>query len=161
MRKASDGFEHGFMNVHDVRDLIEAVLERSMALVRGSLIRVCKLDSAVEAVLLGHAYEEPRGLVPPIFMIRGVLSLMDPSGPPPVEMQPLEIDFPLPEPVAIETPGKELPEVKFEPTITVLRLPSNVSITVTATGLRAANVKDVSTEIGTVHRAADAAPGTD
>jgi len=47
MRDASDGFEHGYMDINEVRDLIESKLARSMAFVRRSLVRAASIDIAV------------------------------------------------------------------------------------------------------------------
>lgn len=153
MRDASDGFEHGYMDINAVRDLIEAKLSRSMTLVRKSLVRACGVGASVEPALLAHDYDEPRGLVPPIFMVRGDLTLIDASMPPPADAGALELDFPLPEPTAIEKGSDEPPELKFDPAITALSLPDNVEVNVRGTGLRAAHVKDFTSTVDSVSRA--------
>jgi hypothetical protein len=153
MRGASDGFEHGYMNINAVRDLIEANLSRSMTLVRRSLVHASGISASVESALLAQDYDEPRGLVPPIFTVRGDLTLKDASRPPPSDAGALELDFPVPEPVANETGGDAPPELRFQPTITVLSLPDNVEVNVRGTGLRAAHVKNFSSTVDAVRRA--------
>lgn len=152
MRDASDGFEHGYMDINAVRNLFEPTLSRSMALVRRSLVRASGVHAGAEAAVLASNYEEPRGLVPPIFIVRGDLTLKDPAQPPPDDVGALELDFPLPEPTASEKGGDEPPQLDFQPTITALSLPENTEVNVRGTGLRAAHVKNVSSKMDKVSR---------
>lgn len=161
MRDASDGFEHGYMDINDVRNLVESKLARSMAFIRQSLVRAANIDPAMESVILSSAYDEPRGLVPPIFILRGDLTVKDPTKPAPPDLDTLELDFPLPEPTAIEKGGDEPVEIKFQPNLTVLSLPENVAVNVRGTGLRAAHVKTFSSELSGVHRAEAETPTED
>jgi hypothetical protein len=161
MRDASDGFEHGYMDINDVRGLIESKLERSMAFVRRSLVRAASIAADMESILLSSEYDQPRGLVPPIFMLRGDLTLKDPALPPPPDLGPLELDLPLPEPTAIEKGSGEPVEIKFQPKMTVLSVPENVNINVRGAGLRAAHVKGFSSEVSDVHRTEPEAPADD
>lgn len=158
VRDASDGFEHGYMDINAVRDLLEPTLSRSMALVRRSLVRASGVTAGEEAAILVSDYDEPRGLVPPIFIVRGDLTLKDPSEPPPDDAGALELDFPLPEPTADEK-GRDEPQLEFHPSITALSLPDNVEVNVRGTGLRAAHVKNFSSMVGAVSRADQADSG--
>jgi hypothetical protein len=159
MRDASDGFEHGYMDISEVRGLLEPTLSRSMTLVRRSLVRASGVTAGVEAAVLAPNCDEPRGLVTPIFIARGDLTLKDPSKPPPDDTGALELDFPLPEPTANEQDGDEPPLLEFHPTITALSLPDNVEVNVRGTGLRAAHVKNCSSRVDGVSRADKADSG--
>jgi hypothetical protein len=75
MREVSNGFEHGYMAVEDVRGRLEPALEHSMSLVRRALIATSGLDAAMSDRLFDSEYDEPRGLVPRIQFVSGVALL--------------------------------------------------------------------------------------
>jgi len=82
MRAASDGFEHGYMAVHEVLGLTDQVLERTMSSVRRALILAAGVATEIERVLLSDDYAEPRGLVPALHVVTGQLILKDPRSRP-------------------------------------------------------------------------------
>ena len=96
IKAASDGFEHGYMAVQDVRGLMEPVLERSMGLVRRALIEATGVEADAKQILLGDEYSEPRALVPPIRVITGQLARTDQTKPAPPDLARLELDLPHP-----------------------------------------------------------------
>jgi hypothetical protein len=123
------------------------------------MVRASNAAADVEAAVLAADYEKPRGLVPPIFIVRGDLTLKDPSKPPPDDVGALELDFPRPEPTAIEKEGDEPPQLKFHPKLTALGLPDNIEVNVRSTGLRAAHVKNFASTVDEVSRADQSDPG--
>jgi hypothetical protein len=92
MREASNGFEHGYMQLRDVQGLLEPVLERSMGHVRRTLVEALGLAPEARRRLLAATYDEPRGLVPPIWVVGGELSREDPAQEvPPMDGAPIEL----------------------------------------------------------------------
>jgi hypothetical protein len=154
MHAASNGFEHGYMSVVEVRGLIGTVLERSMAAVRRALIATAGVPEDARNVLLGEDYAEPRGLVPAFHVVTGRLRLGDPSKPPSDDLGTLELDFPQPVPEARATNAGEV-EIDFRRTVTARGLPENVVIDVEGTGLRAAHVRHVAVRPDGVTRASE------
>ena len=141
MQQASDGFEHGFMAVQDVRGLLEPVLERSMAHVRRALIALSGLEGEDAERLLDDGYASPRGLVPAIVMVRGQLARKDEALPPePMEGAPVELDW---QPLKIEATKSPEGEVSlsFPAQAKVTKLPPNVELTLSGFGLRVAHVR--------------------
>jgi hypothetical protein len=142
LRAASDGFEHGYLHVNEVRRLFsEPMLLRAMKCIRRSIVRSSGLDAASEAIILGSDYEEPRGLVPPISFVRGDVELVDSSKPPPPDVGRLELDFPVPTPKAIDESHGQPVKIEFEHKITGLHVPENIKVNLRSKGLRAAHVK--------------------
>lgn len=79
LSKASEGFEHGFMPIPDVRALAAPILDRAVRKVRHALISVLDMPEADKAALLSPDLDEPRGLSPPMKVLRGKLQVNDPS----------------------------------------------------------------------------------
>jgi hypothetical protein len=77
--KASEGFEHGYMPIPDVRALAEPILDRAARKVRHALISVLDMPAADATALLDPDLDEPRGLIPPMRILRGKLQVNDPS----------------------------------------------------------------------------------
>ncbi len=140
MKAASDGFEHGYMAVHEVLGLTDQVLERSMGSVRQALILAAGLTTEAGRALLSEDYAEPRGLVPALHVVTGQLALKDPHQPVPPHLADLDFDYPLPEPRATTTSDGRV-DVQFPATLTATQLPTNVEVRITGTGLRAAHMK--------------------
>jgi hypothetical protein len=141
MQQASDGFEHGYMAVQDVRGLLEPVLERSMAHVRRALITLSGLEGDAAKRLLDETYAAPRGLVPAIIMVRGQLARIDEALPPqPMEGAPVELDW---GPLKIEASTSPEGDVglSFPAQATVKKLPPNVQLELSGYGMRVAHVK--------------------
>ncbi len=140
MTQASNGFEHGYMAIDEVRGLISSVLEQSFGFVRRALIDASGADAASRNRLLGESYDEPRGLVPVVRSARGHLSRRD-DGQPPGEMPggaiELEWDVRLLH-VASNPHGtaRMTWRSKAEPT----KLPPNTTLDITGYTLRAAHV---------------------
>lgn len=140
MQKASDGFEHGFMSVEDVRGLVESVLEQSMGHVRRALIEASGLDPALRERLLADRYKEPRGLVPAIRFARGELSRQDPSSPPPVmEGAPVEVEWDVKQ-VGVSHDSEGKVNIAWQTRVTATKLPENTTLGVHSFGMRAAHV---------------------
>jgi hypothetical protein len=147
MREASNGFEHGYMQLRDVQGLLEPVLERSMGHVRRELVEALGLAPEAGRRLLDETYDEPRGLVPPIWVVGGELSRGDPAQDvPPMDGAPIELAWKGAPLVADTTADGEV-VITFPLTnITVERLPSNVSLGLTRVGLRAAHLRPTSAD---------------
>lgn len=79
LSKASEGFEHGYMPIPEVRALTEPILERAARKVRHALISVLDMPGADTTALLSPDLDEPRGLIPPMKVLRGELQVTDPS----------------------------------------------------------------------------------
>ena len=140
MHAASNGFEHGYMALQDVRGLIEPVLERSMNLVRRSLIEAAGAGTEAEAILLGDDYTEPRPLVPPLHVVTGQLARKDPTQPAPADLPRLDLGFLRPEMVVDELPSGRV-DYKLTANVNPLYLPDNVEVRNIRPGIRAAHVK--------------------
>ncbi len=59
VRKASDGFEHGFLDFHDIRDTALDLREKAGAYLRQALFRLSGLPQSVAAELTEHPYTRP------------------------------------------------------------------------------------------------------
>jgi hypothetical protein len=135
MQNASNGFEHGYMKTPDVLGLIDSALERSMTAVRRALIGASGLADDAADTLLGGYYAEPRGIVPPIHVIRGEIARVDAALP--ADPTSLDIDYPRPRAVVTSGAGESL-EVELPSIITATHIPDNVQLRNLVPGLRAA-----------------------
>jgi hypothetical protein len=141
MENASNGFEHGYMSVDDVRGLLEPVLERAMRLVRRGLVAGSQVRSEMGSRLLAENYDEPRGLVPEIAFVTGELLRRDTTqATPEMDGGAVELAWPKLEPKATRRPDGEL-NFTFEVNVKVAHLPPNASLVLSGFGLRAAHVK--------------------
>jgi hypothetical protein len=143
MSEASNGFEHGYMKVEDVRASMEPVLDRTMGHVRRALITLAGVDNSTSKELLSKDYEDPRGLVPAINIIHGNLHRKDPDHPPPV-IDPFGVDLVWQSPKirAERKPSGEL-ELELPTKIAVVKMPENAELGVEGTGLRAGYIRSV------------------
>jgi hypothetical protein len=151
---ASNGFEHGYMAVDDVRGLIEPALEHSMSLVRRALIVASGVDAAMSGRLLDAQYDEPRGLVPAIQFVRGAVRASDPSSPPALDMGVIELDWTNSRPVASKKEDGRV-DITFSSNVKLAAIQAGVELDLDEWGMRAAHITptgDVETE---VHRAPD------
>ena len=138
---ASNGFEHGYMAVADVRGLPEPVLERSMRLVRRALIIESGVADASRDRLLTQDYEEPRGLVPMIAFVRGDLELVDSALPAPtMQGGDIELKWSNDRPIARQADDGTV-SISFPFDITY-QLPDNTQVRSHGFGMRAAHVKN-------------------
>jgi len=138
---ASNGFEHGYMAVADVRGLLEPVLERSMRLVRRALIIESGVADASRDRLLTQDYEEPRGLVPMIAFVRGDLELVDSALPAPtMQGGDIELKWSNDRPIARQADDGTV-SISFPFDITY-QLPDNTQVRSHGFGMRAAHVKN-------------------
>jgi hypothetical protein len=141
MHAASNGFEHGYMAVQDIRGLMEPVLERSMNLVRRSLIEAAGAGSEAEEILLGDGYSVPRALVPPsLHVMTGQLARKDPTHPAPGDLPRLELGFLRPEMVVQELAGGRV-DATFNADVKALYVPDNVEMRNIRFGMRTAHAK--------------------
>ena len=140
IKAASDGFEHGYMAVQDVRGLMEPVLERSMGLVRQALIEATGVEAEAKQILLGDEYSEPRALVPPIRVITGQLARKDQTKPAPPDLARLELELPHPE-MTVKEQADGRVDFDFKTDVKALYMPQNVELRSIRPGMRAAHVK--------------------
>ena len=61
-KAASDGFEHGFENLHSLRQKATESREMTAKYIREAIIHVLKLDSTVETILRAEKFSRPLGL---------------------------------------------------------------------------------------------------
>ncbi len=140
MEDASNGFEHGYMSVDQVRGLLEPVLERSMGHVRKGLITASGVATDVQSRLLAEKYAEPRGLIPEISFVTGQLRRQDSAQPPPTMVGgDVELTWNKLVPVAARTPDGEV--TLALPREVTPTLPSNTTLDVSGFGMRAAYMK--------------------
>jgi len=140
MNNASNGFEHGYMALDEVRGLLAPVLERSMGHVCAALIAASGVASETQARLLAGTYAEPRGLVPMIAVVTGELRRNDPAQAPPVDGAMAQLEWKSASPVATHAPGGEV-VISFPWEIKVAGLSPNTTLDVTGYGMRAAHVR--------------------
>jgi hypothetical protein len=72
-RKASDGFEHGYLGFDEVRALSGETRDRMGRYVREAILAMLHLPDDVRARLLGPPYAKPMGNWPLVRYLRGVL----------------------------------------------------------------------------------------
>lgn len=140
IKAASDGFEHGYMAVQDVRGLMQPVLERAMGLVRRALIEATGVEARAKQILLGDEYSKPRALVPPIHVITGQLARTDQAKPAPPDLARLELDLPHPEMMVKEQADGRV-DFEFKTDVKAINVPENVELRGVRPGMRAAHVK--------------------
>lgn len=141
MEEASNGFEHGYMAVNDVRGLLAPVLDRSMAHVRRALILASGVDVTSAERLLATEYATPRGLVPVIMVVRGTISREDPSqDPEPMEGAAIELEWTTAPPTAVKTESGDV-QISFNEEAKVTKKPDSVRLELSGFGVRAAHVK--------------------
>jgi hypothetical protein len=141
LESASNGFEHGYMSVDEVRGLLEPVLKRSFGHVRRALITESGVSASDSASLLDPAYQDPRGLVPAIRFVQGELSRTDRSKPAPrMDVAPMEIEWKGTPPTAVTRPDGKV-DLSFTDEITVTHMPENMQFRPTSFGMRAAHMK--------------------
>jgi hypothetical protein len=138
MEGASNGFEHGYMSIDQVRGLLDPVLERAMGHVRRGLITASDIDVEIQNRLLAENYAEPRGLVPEISFVTGELRCLDPAQPP-TELSGIELKWNKLVPVATRTPEGGL-NLAFPREVSPT-LPPNVTFDLAGFGMRAAHMK--------------------
>jgi hypothetical protein len=158
VEKASNGFEHGYMAVDEVRGLLEPVLERSMGHLRRAVIAASGIEPEFERRLLADNYAEPRGLVPAIPVVFGQLSCQDPAQPLPLMAGAVvELEWNTPVPIATRTAAGDV-NLSFPWTITA-KLPPNAKLDVSRFGLRAAYLQPTDEPLQVeVSRAEEATP---
>jgi hypothetical protein len=140
LESASNGFEHGYMGVDDVRGILEPVLERSFGHVRRALIAGSGVEDLMANRLLANDYEEPRALVPVITIVQGELSRQDPEQPAAeMDVGPIELEWEVSDPVAVKRPDGKV-DVTFVRKVTATKLPENCQLEISRFGMRAAHV---------------------
>jgi hypothetical protein len=135
--KASEGFEHGYMPIPDVRALAEPILERAARKVRHALISVLDMPAADVTALLDPDLDEPRGLIPPMRILRGKLHVNDPNLAPTEIEDAVEMDW--------ESEGERQIERNEAGDLTITGttkammrdLPEGLALTVVSSGMRA------------------------
>jgi hypothetical protein len=141
MKKASDGFEHGYMAVDQVRGLLDPVLEHSMSCVRAGLILESGVAADARERLLVSGYDEPRGLVPFITFLRGHVRRQDPNAPPPaMDGAAIELEWSSPVFKATRTDTGEV-ELSLTQEAKPTKLPPNTTLDLFEAAWRAADMK--------------------
>ena len=72
-KKASDGFEHGFLGFDEVMELAQDIRDRMAAYVRTAIFNLSKIDEKTRATLLSDDYLKPMGHWPLTKYLRGTL----------------------------------------------------------------------------------------
>lgn len=72
-KKASDGFEHGFLPYDEIRELSTDVRQRMARYVRNAILEMAGLIPERLSVLTGHPFDKPLGYWPLAKYIRGKL----------------------------------------------------------------------------------------
>jgi hypothetical protein len=155
LRTASDGFEHGYLSVDEVRRLGEGVLDRSAGYVREALLGATGLESRHIRSLLADAYAEPRGLAPLIQWVTGKLARPDSSRPAgSIGTTELELEW---GPLSLQVIDSAEDEVTLEipSTLTAQSLPENVEVRFEGSGMRAVGVRGGGARVDWVRRATD------
>jgi hypothetical protein len=136
LESASDGFEHGYMPIPDVRSLTEPILERAARCVRRALISVLDMPEAETKTLLNPDFDEPRGLVPPMKILRGELRLSDPAIAPSEIEDAVEMDWESPHEREVERNADGKLVITGTTKVTLRDVPAGLSLTVISSGMR-------------------------
>lgn len=72
-KKASDGFEHGFLEFGRIRELATDVRHRMAGYIRGAILDLCELDEPVSRRLTSGPFDKPLGYWPVVKYMRGRL----------------------------------------------------------------------------------------
>jgi hypothetical protein len=72
-KRASDGFEHGFMPFDEVRDLARNVRNRTAAYLREAILDLVDVKGGLKDVVLSAPFDEPLGRWPVVKYARGYL----------------------------------------------------------------------------------------
>lgn len=155
LEEASDGFEHGYKTIPEVRALAEPVLLRAAHKVRHALISVLDMPEQDKAALLAEEFDEPRGLTPPLRVFRGELLVVDPTLAPEEIADAVEVDW--------EAEGRpqygRSPEGKLTITgqtrMTMKALPPGITLALTAPGMRVQGATDYAVGEVVVRRAGE------
>jgi hypothetical protein len=136
LSKASEGFEHGYMPIPDVRALADPILEIAARNVRHALISVLGMSEADTTALLDPDFDEPCGLTPPMKVLRGELRVTDPRLAPSELQSTVEMDWESKGERQIErnTAGKLT--ITATTTATLQGLPEGMGLTAISSGVR-------------------------
>ena len=72
-KKASDGFEHGYMPFDQIRDYARRVRDRTAAYLREAILNLVGIEDAHRATLLAPPFDQPLGNWPVVKYVRGHL----------------------------------------------------------------------------------------
>jgi hypothetical protein len=142
LENASDGFEHGYMPLPEVRSLAEPVLERAARHVRRALISVLQIVEDVASQLLKPELDEPRGLTPPMKILRGELQINDPMSVFSKVDDAVEMDWETPRERQIERNAQGNLTITGTTKATILGLPAGVGLVVGSSGMRVEGAVD-------------------
>jgi hypothetical protein len=155
LEKASDGFEHGYMTIPDVRALIEPVLERAARHVRRALISSTGMPKDGEKELLAADYDEPRAMGPLIQVLRGRLEVRDPSAAPDEIEDAVEVSWEPQGARHVERDEKGKLAVTGTVTATAQGLPPGVRLSVDRRGVRGQGIRGIQVGEPIVRRAGE------
>lgn len=140
LKEASDGFEHGYMAVADIRGRQEPVLERAFGCLRRALVRAAGVADAMSDRLLGDVYDVPRSLVPAVTVVTGEVARIDENQPvPDLPIGGIELAWHVPAPLASRRADGEV-EITLQPEVKVVALPENTKLSLSGFGMRVAHV---------------------
>ena len=153
LQEASDGFEHGYMDLPEIRALAEPILDRAAGHLRSGLITVLGLSAVHETALLASDLEAPRPLLPPMRIMRGELRVTDPAASPAALNDAVEMDWKSgPRHFARNADGKLTSTGKTTTTL-VRSLPPGVKLAPTSSGIRVQGVSAYTVSDVVVERA--------
>jgi hypothetical protein len=72
-KKASDGFEHGFLKYDDLHGLAQDVRHRMACYTRQAILEMCQLEADVFNMLVNNPYDKPIGNWPVVKYLKGKL----------------------------------------------------------------------------------------
>jgi len=72
-KKASDGFEHGFLEYQKIRNLSKDVRNKMAKYMRTAIIELCDLEKDKKNILLAEPFNKPLGYWPIVKYLRGKL----------------------------------------------------------------------------------------
>jgi hypothetical protein len=136
LSKASEGFEHGYMPIPDVRALAGPILERAVRNVRHALISVLDMPEADTTALLSPDFDEPCGLTPPMKVLRGELQVTDPSLAPSEIETAVDMDWESQGERQIERDAAGNLTIAGTTKATLRDLPEGMGLTVISSGVR-------------------------
>ncbi len=136
LQDASDGFEHGYMPIPDVRSLAEPILERAARCVRRALVSVVDLAEVDATALLDPGFDQPRGLVPPMKILRGEIVVNDPTIAPSEIEDAVEMDWESRGEREVQRDADGNLTITGTTKVTLRGLPSGLGLTSIGSGMR-------------------------
>jgi hypothetical protein len=153
LQQASDGFEHGYLDLGAVREMLKPILLEVAQRVRHALIKVLALDSDHEKALVASEFDEPRPLLPQMRIIRGQIRVTDRELAPAAIGDPVEVDWQLGEQAVTRNAEGKLTTTR-QTTATLVHVPPGICLDVTSSGVRGIGISKYEVSDVVVKRAA-------